>query len=395
MSCSTAEAGPRPVPIDRTTAGRVPSPPPGPTLKPILKQGPNGGLKRVQDGGLKRSADPVLRSLLRPVLRGYATRALMWVPILLLTVTPVQAMVDAHVDRAFGYLIGDTVLADAIVVVPPGTTLDPGSLPGPGRVNGWLHLLEVDTRQVDNRLVLSRRFLVTASAESIRLVWLPRVALRFVPVNGDAAAASRGAQGESLREPGEPGEQIERVDVVALSISPITAGTAFTRNGLGDLRPDRGPPLPDLGRLDRALLVAVIVLLGAAALAIAARWRLSQHGGGAPFRAAARELARIERRDRGDLGRAYRVLHQAFDRSAGRTLLSADIDDFLGRRPDLAARRDAIVSFYARSDARFFATAGSGSHPLPEPAPSRAWSAGENELRTLRQLAQRLASEAR
>lgn len=325
----------------------------------------------------------------------------MLVPILLLAATPIQAMVDAQVERAFGYLIGDTVLAEAIVPVPPGTTLDPGSLPGPGRVNGWLHLLEVDTRQVDNRLVLSRRFLVTASAESIRLVWLPRVALRFVPADGDAAAATRGAQGESPRElrepgePGEPGEQIERVDVVALSISPITAGTAFTRNGLGDLRPDRGPPLPDLGRLDRALLVAVIVLLGAAALAIAARWRLSQHGGGAPFRAAARELARIERRDRGDLGRAYRVLHQAFDRSAGRTLLSADIDDFLGRRPDLAARRDAIVSFYARSDARFFATAGSGSHPLPEPAPSRAWSAGENELRTLRQLAQRLASEAR
>lgn len=374
MSCSTAEAGTPALANDRTA----------------LSSAPLLSLRRALPSALRRALTRAPGLVLALAL------TLAWA--LTLASPPARAMVDARVDRAYGYLIGDTVTTEAAVPIPPGMDLDDRSLPSPGRVNGWLHLLDVDARRLDDHLVVRRRFLVTASAESVRLVWLPRVALRFVPANGGVAskgeAASKGEPNKATRQI-DALEQIERIDVVGLTISPITAATAFARNGLGDLRPDRGPPLPDLARLDRGLAATLAVLLVAAAVAALARWRLRRADDGAPFRRAARELARLDRRGGGDavgLGLAYRALHQAFDRSAGQTLMSADIDDFLRLRPRLDTARDAIAAFFARSDARFFSTP--ASTPAPDPTPGPDPAAGRAELRALRELARRLASAA-
>lgn len=300
--------------------------------------------------------------------------------VLLWAATPALAMVDPRVDRAYGYLLGDIITADATVTVPAGATLDPASLPQTGRVNGWLHLLSVDARPVGDQWSLQRRFLVTASADTVKLIWLPRVELRFQEAGGAG-------------DPSSTAERTEGIDTVAVAISPITAESAFTRNGLGEMRPDRPPPRPDLARIDRGLQFAVVVLLLAGSIAILLPLRERRHGAGAPFRAAARELSALARRgalQAEDLARGYRALHRAFDQFAGQTLLSADIDDFLNRHPVMDGRRDDIRNFYVRSDARFFATV------RREAAQGGTMTGGcRDELKALRDLARQLAGAAR
>lgn len=275
---------------------------------------------------------------------------------LLTIASPAAAMVDTRVDRAYGYLLGDIVTAEASIPIPAGMTLDPDSLPLPGRVNGWLHLLSVDTRRDGDQIALARRFLVTASADTVSLIWLPRVALRFHADGGRNPSAAAADHRDSI-------------DTVAVAISPITAESAFTRNGLGELRPDRSPARPDLARIDRWLQWALAALLLAGSIAFLLRLRERRQGGGAPFRAAARELGRLARGDEPraeDLARGYRTLHRAFDRFAGRTLLSADIADFVNTHSAMSGRCAAIRDFYARSDAHFFATAVSGTDDAGE-----------------------------
>ena len=317
-----------------------------------------------------------LRPTLSPgLLAGLLIGLLIGLPTVLLTGSrPAHAMVDTRVDRAYGYLLGDIITAEASVTIPAGMTLDPDSLPLPGRVSGWLHLLSADARRDGDRITLARRYLVTASADTVSLIWLPRVELRFLAQDGRSPSSSTGDSRESI-------------DTVAVAISPITAESAFTRNGLGELRPDRPPARPDLARIDRWLRLAVAALLLAGSVAILLRLRERRQGGGAPFRAAARELGRLARGDgprAENLAQGYRALHRAFDRFAGRTLLSADVDDFVNAHSAMSGRRDAIRDFYARSDARFFATTAEGA----ETRHSR------DELKALRDLAKGLASDA-
>jgi hypothetical protein len=116
--------------------------------------------------------------------------------------------------------------------------------------------------------------------------------------------------------------------------------------------------------------------------ALLVRWRLHRIADFAPFRSAARELARRARRMQigaADLSEGYRILHRAFDLSAGQTLFAGNLDTYLRDHPRLAPQRHSIAAFFARSTQRFFDGDGGSAE------------ADASEFRRLHELARGLA----
>ena len=275
-------------------------------------------------------------------------------------VRPVAAA-DVTIDRAFGYLLGDVVVATTTLPVEPRAEVSIDGLPRAGRLNAWLNLLEIDVVRDGGQLTLSRRFQLTASAEQVKLLYLPRAEVR-------------------LRVDGR--ERVERLPAVPLTVSPLSGRQPITRSGLGDLRPDWTVPAPDPARIDRWLGVALGALVLALSAALLVRWRVRRIAAFAPFRSAARELtrrARSRRTGAADLSEGYRILHRAFDLSAGHTLFAGNLDSYLRDHPRLAQQRQSIAAFFARSTQRFF----DADRPSAE--------AGASEFRRLHDLARGLA----
>ena len=270
------------------------------------------------------------------------------------------ASAEVAIDRAFGYLIGDIVVATTTLPVAPQAQLTIDALPRAGRLNAWLNLLEVGVVRDGDRLTLTRRFQLTASAEQVKLLYLPQAEVRL-KVDGR--------------------EQVERLPAVPLTVSPLTGRQSIARTSLGDLRPDWIVPVPDPARIDRWLGIALGASMLAVCAALLLRWRLRRIADFAPFRSAARELARRARRMQigaTDLSEGYRILHRAFDLSAGETLFAGNLDTYLRHHPRLAPQRQSIAAFFARSTQRFFDADGSAE-------------ADATEFRRLHELARGLA----
>ncbi|HEX7156045.1 MAG TPA: hypothetical protein VF229_02460, partial [Burkholderiaceae bacterium] len=143
--------------------------------------------------------------------------------------------------RPFGYVIGDMVERRVRLADQPGT-LDPSSLPAPGRVGRWLALREA---KIDPGHLVLRYQIVNAPDELTR-VSLPVVRLRFSLPNGEADEAVLGTQ--------------------ALTLAPLTRPQSYPPVNAEDLRPDLPPPpIPLQARelrlvLCSAALAAVLVV---------------------------------------------------------------------------------------------------------------------------------------
>jgi hypothetical protein len=99
------------------------------------------------------------------------------------------AAAPVQVDPAFGYRIGDKIIAVARVTTDERAKLDPESLPKIGRVNGWLSLDEVRVEAVRGGLEVTRVFQVTASAPEPRLLFLPKAQLKFTSGSGSSRSS--------------------------------------------------------------------------------------------------------------------------------------------------------------------------------------------------------------
>jgi mxaA protein len=143
-----------------------------------------------------------------------------------------------------------------------------------------------------------------------------------------------------------------KIPATSVNIAPLSPPGSPTQVGEADLRPDRLPALVATAPIRRAAVASS----GALVLTLAAWfgwivWRNRRAMATQPFARALREMRALDDRE----PRAWQVLHQAFDRTAGRVIHNATLPELFERAPQLAPARTRIERFFAESSLRFFA----------------------------------------
>ncbi|SEA96598.1 nonribosomal peptide synthetase MxaA [Rubrimonas cliftonensis] len=233
--------------------------------------------------------------------------------------------------RVHGWWMGDVL--EERLALPEGWRVDPASLPRPRAVEYWLDLRAVTV--VEGEIVLEWQTFYSPLEPLERRV--PPTPLRLIGPDGP-------------RDYSAPG-----FTFVTAPIRPILAPSSPDQ-----LRPDADFIGQDArGAQARTAAFAALALAALAGLARHQAWPPFRPRPARPLTAAARAVARL-----GDDGlAAMRALHRGLDAAAGRALASDGLDAFLSARPELAHCAERLRTFFARSDAAFFAAA---------PAPSAA-----------------------
>jgi hypothetical protein len=233
--------------------------------------------------------------------------------------------------RDYGYTIGDRIVQRVTLSLSDPYRLLSDDLPEAGRLDHWLARDPVvvdeqaDAGGIVYRIDLGYR--IVNLEPDIEQLTIPARRLRF--------SDGRGALGATVPE--------WSFRVAWLSDPARPAGT---------LQPDRSPqplnpPWIELGTAGTGLLLA-LGLLGY-------RYGRLPFLSRGPFDRALRELHRLPAPwDAARQRIAMRVVHAAFDRAAGGTVLGERLDELFRRQPRLAALRSAIEEFFARSAALFF-----------------------------------------
>ena len=241
--------------------------------------------------------------------------------------------------RPFGYTVGDVLERRLLVDRARDGTVDPASLPRPGRSGRWFQLREVAPSPDGVRLIYQ---IVNAPPQPDQEN-LPALNVRVIDHDGRAQEAAIGP--------------------FTVTMAPIVHFGPDDVVQLGDVRPDLDPrPIDTSRRRGRVLAyAAALMALAAALLAPALARRLGWRPSG-PFARAARALRGPSLRgdDAGARGRALRRLHEAFDEAAGRTLALDNIELLFGAHPWLTPARAKVEALLVDSRAAFF-----GQAPLP------------------------------
>ena len=243
--------------------------------------------------------------------------------------------------RAYGYQIGDLVTRRIALHVPSGLTLDPQSLPRAGQRGRALELQRVVLRNslagVPESLQLD--YQVFLAPREARVLEMPPIELRF---------------------DGHGAPQTLRIDAWPVTVAPLVPVEAPNREGLGELRPDREPPLVDTqaARWRLAIEAGAIVLLLAylAQVYLVLPWAAQRRR---PFGRAWKRLQALPAQpDAAQRRAAFEAVHAALNEAAGEVVFEAGVDRFVARMPRYAPLRAELQRFYADSRAEFFAGAG-------------------------------------
>ena len=255
-------------------------------------------------------------------------------------VAAAQETLSASSDepRAFGYTVGDTVSRRIALQVRDGLVLDAQSLPQAGARGRALELQRVvlhrSVRGVPDALQLD--YQVFLAPRELRVLEMPAIELRFE---------------------GGPRPQTLRIDAWPVTVSPLAPAEPSSREGLGELRPDREPPRVDTSaaRLRLAVEGAAVLLLLAylAHVYLVLPWSAQRRR---PFGRAWKTLRALpERPDAAQRRAAFERLHAALNETAGEVLFEPGLDRFVALRPRFAPLRDDLARFFASSRAEFFA----------------------------------------
>lgn len=267
-----------------------------------------------------------MRTLLALVL-GWSTAAVASGPVLELS---------RRTPRAVGYLIGDRIAHRIDLKVDPDYRLEPTSLPPGGRIDVWL--TQAPPQLTSWRLPGSRHYRV---ALSYQLVGVPR--------------APRTLEIPPLELRLRSGALVHRVALPTwrFTVAPLVSPSSGEVPALDELRASLDPlPLATAGYQLRAGAAGSLLLVMAG---IGLWHRLRRRVGRAAARPFARAWAELRRLPASAAPeQAMRIMHRAFDRSAGRSLLSSNLMPLFEARPGLGAARDQIEDFYAASDRYFF-----------------------------------------
>ncbi len=239
--------------------------------------------------------------------------------------------------RNFGYFAGDVLSTDAIITVRPGTVLDMRSLPVPGPVSAGIELRRIDALSTVEsdlaRIKIHAEYQIFVAPEQVTTAELPGFAVQLTAGSAHATA---------------------QIPAWPLHVSPLRVAQRSVAD-IGDLRPSHGiPKLPEdnvAARLAGSLLLATAGFL---VFAGGRGWLPALHGARRPFAGAVSRIARLSAAGT-DSAAAFLALHRAFDDTAGRRVMPADLDGFIGEHPRFADLRADIAAFFRASENRFFA----------------------------------------
>jgi len=243
--------------------------------------------------------------------------------------------------RAYGYQIGDLVTRRIALHVPSGLTLDPQSLPRAGQRGRALELQRVVLRNslagVPESLQLD--YQVFLAPREARVLEMPPIELRF---------------------DGHGAPQTLRIDAWPVTVAPLAPAEPSSRDGLGEMRPDREPPRMDTSaaRMRLALEGSAVLLLLAylAQVYLVMPWAAQR---ARPFGRAWKTLRALPQQpDAAQRRAAFERVHAALNETAGEVLFEPGLDRFVALRPRFAPLRDDLARFFASSRAEFFAGGG-------------------------------------
>jgi len=246
---------------------------------------------------------------------------------------------EASEPRAYGYQVGDLVQRRVSVSAPNGWRLDEASLPRPGGRGRALELRRVAaSTQAEGdgqRHELLIEYQVFLAPATVRTLEIPAFRLRF-----EGAARS-----EELL-----------VEAWPVTVAPLVPVAVSPRRGLGELQPDRPPPLVDTQparlRLAAYALAALLLLGWLAVVHLGPPWRAARNR---PFGRAWRQLRHLPAQpDDAQWLAACRTLHEALDRSAGEVLFEPGLARFVAARPAFGGLRDELARFLQMSRREFF-----------------------------------------
>lgn len=245
--------------------------------------------------------------------------------------------------RAFGHVIGD-VLTQRVLLEQDGQSLQPAALPAAARIDLWLERrpprIESDA---EGRRWLAIDYQVINAPRALTAISLPALGIAT-------------ASGVPLALP-----------AWAVSIGPLTPVDVLGEGDLQLLRPDRPvAPLPTYAAEQQMKLSLLALLAVIAAWFGWWAWRNRREAQQLPFASAWRELRRI-----GDPAspEAWRVVHRALNRSAGRVVHGASLPQLLADAPYLRPLQPRLEDFYRESTRRFFAeSAGAPTAPTARQA---------------------------
>ena len=244
--------------------------------------------------------------------------------------------------RAFGYQVGDTLLRRVAVQAPAGWQLDADSLPRAGGQGRALELRSVaasSARSGDGlRHELRLEYQVLLAPAAARTLEMPPFHLRF-------AGAARTTE--------------VLIEAWPVTVAPLVPAEVSPRAGLGEMQPDRAPPLVDTAALRARLwacaAIAAVLLAGLTVVYFGLPWRSAWRQ---PFRMAWRALRDLPAQPDAPAWRgACRQLHEALNRSAGEVVFEQGLDRFVAARPAFASLRDDLARFLQLSRQTFFADA--------------------------------------
>jgi len=241
--------------------------------------------------------------------------------------------------RAFGYFLGDR-LQQRVLLEQQGGAFQATALPQRERLGVWIERLSsrVETDSA-GRTWLAVDYQIINAAPLLSTIQIPGWALRGT----SPASGSR--------------------DVV-LSVPPwaiqVAALTPPEAPSLQTLRPDQPAPLIPTGPLEQRLQLSLTALIvSMVSWLVWLLWRNRRAVARQPFSLAWRQLRGLPDNDRA----VWLALHRAFDRSAGRMVQSASLDQLFQAAPHFSALRPQIEAFFAQSEAFFFSS-GTVAEPI-------------------------------
>ena len=241
----------------------------------------------------------------------------------------VLRQLSVHDPRAYGYQLGDQIERQIELMLNDPAQLQMAALPKPGRLGNWLELNAVDVAQTDLdggvQYSLTIRYQIMNIHAERQTVSAPTLVL---PVQ---------VGGQSL------GFQIPALALEVTSLSGLQADPALVQAAMA--------PAPiDIERYRVSMLIAAAVLLSVGLMWIFIRWRQRP---ARVFAIACRQL-HVESND---AAQVRRILHQTFDRIAGRTVFASELPRFWDEQPWLEPQKTVIEAFFADSERFFYQSA--------------------------------------
>ena len=237
-------------------------------------------------------------------------------------------------ERDFAYTLGD-VLVQQIVLPESKALPDLSVLNSAARVSDWLDRQEATLLQADGRQLLELQYQIVNVPESIRFAELPALRLML-------------SDGSTLKWQAWP-----------FSLGPLSAVGALadsgqSRNPVSVKADDVLAPIDVQSSRQRLLQIAWV--LGATVLSWCVwwAWRSSHDRHRLPFARAVHGLRQQHASTDPQTLEAWKIVHEAFNASAGQVVTRSDIGSLLERMPWLNALDAQVDAFFEESSSRFF-----------------------------------------